>query len=108
MTKSSVDRKRSKYGDFVSLRFNKPTKTYYLSANDKTPMLIAKFTEVDGDLAFYCWETFEELYKEKESLKEEVYQQQRIINRFSESCRFLEDDNRRMEEELFDLRKKYG
>lgn len=72
MTKSSIDRKRSRYGEFVCLRFHKPIKTYHLSINNGEPMLLAKFTEVDGDLAVYCWETFEKLYQEKKELKSDV------------------------------------
>ena len=70
-TKSSVDRKRSRYGEKFSLRFHKPIRTYHLSCSDCHPMLLAKFTEVDGDLAIHCWETFEKLYAENQELKKD-------------------------------------
>ena len=69
MTKSSVDRKRSKYGEKYSLRFHKRLKTYDLSCNDETPHLIAKFVETDGDLAMRLFERLESNYKENEQLK---------------------------------------
>ena len=68
-TKSSIDRKRSKYGEKFSLRFHKPERVYNLSCNDCHPMLLAKFTEVDGGLAIHCWETLEKLYQENKQLK---------------------------------------
>ena len=74
MTKSSVDRKRSKYGEKYSLRFHKRLKTYDLSCNDETPHLIAKFVETDGDLAMRLFERLESNYKENEQLKEENQQ----------------------------------
>ena len=62
MTKSSVDRSRSRYGEYVTLRFHKPYKVYELIWNDKTPALIARFTETDGEYAIGLWETLEKLY----------------------------------------------
>ena len=79
MTKSSVDRKRSKYGEKYSLRFHKRLKTYDLTCNDETPHLIAKFVETDGDLAMRLFERLESNYKENEQLKNKIY--------------VLEDDN---------------
>jgi len=71
MTKSSVDRKRSKYGEKYSLRFHKKLKTYDLSCNDEIPHLIAKFVETDGDLAMRLFERLESNYKENEQLRKE-------------------------------------
>ena len=70
MTKSSVDRKRSKYGEKYSLRFHKQLKTYDLTCIDETPHLIAKFVETDGDLAMRLFERLESNYKENEQLKQ--------------------------------------
>lgn len=70
MTKSSVDKSRSRYGDFVTLRFHKPTKTYHLTRNGEH--LLAKFTELDENLAVHCWETFENLFEENERMKKEL------------------------------------
>ena len=72
MTKSSVDRKRSKYGEKYTLRFHKKTKTYELSCADEVPMLIAKFVETDGDLAMRLWERLENSYQENKQLKFEI------------------------------------
>ena len=72
MTKSSVDRKRSKYGEKYSLRFHKRLKTYDLTCNDEIPHLIAKFVETDGDLAMRLFERLESNYKENEELKQEI------------------------------------
>lgn len=65
MTKSSVDKSRSRYGAYVTLRFHKPIKTYHLTCiKEGNSILLAKFTEVDGDLAIRCWETIENLFQE--------------------------------------------
>lgn len=78
--KISVDRKRSCYGEKFNLRFHKPIQTYHLSCSDCTPMLLAKFTEVDGDLAMHCWETFEKLYQKNTRLEAEVESLKRDIS----------------------------
>ena len=72
MTKSSVDRKRSRYGEKYSLRFHKQLKIYHLSCNDESPSLIAKFVETDGDLAMDLFERLESNYKENKELKGEL------------------------------------
>lgn len=72
MTKSSVDRKRSRYGEKYSLRFHKQLKIYNLSCNDEIPSLIAKFVETDGDLAMKLFERLESNYKENEQLKKDA------------------------------------
>ena len=72
MTKSSVDRKRSEYGEKYSLRFHKRLKTYDLTCNDETPHLIAKFVETDGDLAMRLFERLESNYKENKQLKQTI------------------------------------
>ena len=69
MSKSSIDRKRSRYGEFVTLRFHKPLKIYELSWNNKVPHLIARFTETDGGYAIRLWETLETLCFENYELK---------------------------------------
>ena len=74
MTKSSVDRKRSKYGEKYSLRFHKRLKTYDLTCKDETPHLVAKFVETDGDLAMRLFERLESNYKENEKLKQLLLQ----------------------------------
>ena len=71
MTKSSVDRNRSRYGEKYSLRFHKQLKIYHLSCNDESPSLIAKFVETDGDLAMDLFERLESNYKENKELKSE-------------------------------------
>ena len=70
MTKSSVDRKRSRYGEKYSLRFHKQLKIYHLTCNDEIPSLIAKFVETDGDLAMKLFERLENNYEENEQLKQ--------------------------------------
>ena len=72
MAKSSVDRKRSRYGEKYSLRFHKKLKIYNLSCNDEIPFLIAKFVETDGDLAMDLFERLESNYKEIEQLKQQI------------------------------------
>lgn len=72
MTKSSVDRKRSRYGEKYSLRFHKKLKIYNLSCNGEIPSLIAKFVETDGDLAMDLFERLESNYKEIEQLKKDL------------------------------------
>ena len=68
MTKSSVDKSRSRYGEKFTLRFHKPIRTYHLTCSDCNPILLAKFTEADGCLALHCWETLEKLYNGKKKL----------------------------------------
>ena len=74
MTKSSIDKSRSRYGEYVNLRFHKPTKLYQLSwatqhkPSDKS-YLIANFTETDGEYAIKLWETLETLLFENNTLK---------------------------------------
>ena len=72
MSKHSVDKSRSRYGDYVTLRFHKPEKVYNLTwgpSIDIVPALIAKFTETDGDYAMALWETLENLCFENNELK---------------------------------------
>lgn len=71
MSKHSVDKSRSRYGDYVTLRFHKPVKLYYLTWNssNKIPAVIAIFTETDGDYAMALWETLENLCFENNELK---------------------------------------
>lgn len=93
MTKSSVDRKRSRYGGYVTLRFHKDIKIYHLSCSTKIPMLLAKFTEVDGDLAIHCWETIEELYNENTRLKEDNVMLKQKIKKLEVENKALDDAN---------------
>lgn len=79
MTKSSVDRKRSRYGEKYTLRFHKKTKTYDLTG-DEIPLLIAKFVETDGDLAMRLFELLENNYKEIKMLKYENQQLKQFID----------------------------
>ena len=72
--KQSIDKSRSRYGKYVSLRFHKPTKLYQLGWErprrpSDAPSLIAKFTETDGDYAMRLWETLERLCFENYELK---------------------------------------
>ena len=69
MGKSSIDRSRSRYGKYVTLRFHKPYKVYELIWENKTPMLIARFTETDGEYAIKLWEELESLCFENYELK---------------------------------------
>lgn len=69
MAKQSIDKSRSRYGKYVTLRFHKPYKVYELNWENKTPMLIARFTETDGDYAMALWETLENLCFENNELK---------------------------------------
>ena len=80
MTKSSVDRKRSRYGEKYSLRFHKQLKIYHLSCNDESPSLIAKFVETDGDLAMRLFELLENNYEEIKMLKYENQQLKQFID----------------------------
>ena len=89
MTKSSVDRKRSKYGEKYSLRFHKRLKTYDLTCNDETPHLIAKFVETDGDLAMRLFERLESNYKENEQLKLE---NKRLTDKLNKTALELVDE----------------
>lgn len=72
MTKSSIDRKRSQYGEEYTLRFHKKTKTYELTCIDEIPHLIAKFVETDGDLAMRLFELLESNYKKIKELESDV------------------------------------
>ena len=67
--KHTIDKSRSRYGEYVTLRFHKPTKLYQLSWKHKTPYLIANFTETDGEYALKLWETLEKLLSENNDLK---------------------------------------
>ena len=67
--KSSIDKTRSRYGKYVTLRFNQKLKIYQLSWVQKTPKLIANFTETDGEYALKLWETLETLLFENYELK---------------------------------------
>ena len=80
MTKSSVDRKRSRYGEKYSLRFHKQLKIYHLTCNDESPSLIAKFVETDGYLAMKLFERLESNYKENEQLKKQLSSINRLID----------------------------
>lgn len=84
IAKSSVDRKRSKYGDYVTLRFHKDIKTYHLTCSDTNPMLIAKFVETDGDLAVRLWELLENNYTENKQLKSVIGRLKRTIEEYEE------------------------
>lgn len=94
MAKSSVDRKRSRYGEKYSLRFHKQLKIYNLSCNDEIPSLIAKFVETDGDLAMKLFERLESNYKENEQLKQKIKSINEILNEdigYIESLRKIEE-----------------
>ena len=94
MTKSSVDRKRSRYGEKYSLRFHKQLKIYHLTCNDEIPSLIAKFVETDGDLAMKLFERLESNYKEDEQLKQKIKSINEILNEdigYIESLRKIEE-----------------
>ena len=72
--KQSIDKSRSRYGKYVTLRFHKPTKLYQLGWGrphkpSDEPSLIAKFTETDGDYAIRLWETLETLCFENYEMK---------------------------------------
>ena len=74
MTKSSIDKSRSRYGEYVTLRFNRKLKLYQLSwTNQHKPSdksyLIANFTETDGEYAIKLWETLETFLFENNTLK---------------------------------------
>ena len=71
MSKHSIDKSRSRYGDYVTLRFHKPVKLYYLTWNSskKIPAVIAIFPETDGDYAMALWEELENLCFENNELK---------------------------------------
>ena len=89
MTKSSVDRKRSRYGEKYSLRFHKQLKIYHLTCNDESPSLIAKFVETDGYLAMKLFERLESNYKENEQLKIRNKGKQAFINKQDKIIRLL-------------------
>ena len=94
MTKSSVDCKRSRYGEKYSLRFHKQLKIYHLTCNDEIPSLIAKFVETDGDLAMKLFERLENNYKEDEQLKQKIKSINEILNEdigYIESLRKIEE-----------------
>lgn len=94
MAKSSVDRKRSRYGEKYSLRFHKQLKIYHLTCNDEIPSLIAKFVETDGDLAMKLFERLESNYKEDEQLKQKIKSINEILNEdigYIESLRKIEE-----------------
>ena len=93
MTKSSVDRKRSRYGEKYSLRFHKQLKIYHLSCNDEIPSLIAKFVETDGDLAMGLFERLESNYKEIEQLKQTVSDWSGSYDELFEDIKRLEEEN---------------
>lgn len=71
MAKQSIDKSRSRYGDYVTLRFHKPVKLYHLTWNSskKIPAVIAIFPETDGDYAIRLWEELEKLCFENNELK---------------------------------------
>ena len=73
MTKSSVNRKLSRYGERFNLRFHIKEELYHLVDSKNTPMLIAVFYKTDGDLAERTWKTLEDLYKENINLKKALY-----------------------------------
>ena len=94
MAKSSIDRKRSRYGEKYSLRFYKQLKIYHLTCNDEIPSLIAKFVETDGDLAMKLFERLESNYKEDEQLKQKIKSINEILNEdigYIESLRKIEE-----------------
>ena len=100
MTKSSVDRKRSKYGEKYSLRFHKRLKTYDLTCNDEIPHLIAKFVETDGDLAMRLFERLESNYKENEQLKLICKDHRNHANDFKADCVRLEKENEQLKHRI--------
>lgn len=72
MAKHSVDKSRSRYGDYVTLRFHKPEKVYNLTwgpSVEMVPRLIAKFTETDGDYAMQLWWVLEQLCQDNIELQ---------------------------------------
>ena len=103
MTKSSVDRKRSRYGEKYSLRFHKQLKIYHLSCNDESPSLIAKFVETDGDLAMGLFERLESNYKEIEQLKQTVSDWSGSYDELFEDVKRLEEENEQLKQQLKEL-----
>lgn len=102
MTKSSVDRKRSRYGEKYTLRFHKKTKTYELSIHE-TPMLIAKFVETDGDLAMRLFELLEGNYKGMEILFNENNVLKEEIGKFKEWEKYIGDAKREDLDRVFKM-----
>ena len=93
MTKSSVDRKRSRYGEKYSLRFHKQLKIYHLTCNDEIPSLIAKFVETDGDLAMKLFERLESNYKENEQLKEQINELQEFKDNYDKNMELIHNSD---------------
>ena len=98
MTKSSVDRKRSRYGEKYSLRFYKQLKIYHLTCNDEIPSLIAKFVETDGYLAMKLFERLESNYKENEQLKQSISDWSGSYDGLYEDVKRLEKENEQLKQ----------